>query len=133
MQDNDQQETEIHAFNEQQLTESNNIESSEFQTLVSRTNFDTSTPSDDATMQDTIMSPDTDSAQSRYVSPEPDQKFENRTKMDTNRGSCSNSIVSMDSIVSDTLDFKSYVIRNSESEIGTCIMYILILYNSYHN
>ncbi|XP_076663150.1 diacylglycerol kinase eta isoform X2 [Andrena cerasifolii] len=118
LQDNNQQETEIHVFTEQQLTESNNIESSEFQTLVSRTNFDTSTPSDDATMQDTIMSPDTDSVQSRYVSPEPDQKFENRTKMDTNRGSCSNSIVSMDSIVSDTLDFKSYVIRNSESEIA---------------
>ncbi|XP_076166634.1 diacylglycerol kinase eta isoform X5 [Ptiloglossa arizonensis] len=114
-----QQETEIHACNDQHISEYNNIEaSSEFQTSITRTNFDTSSPSDDATMQDIIISPDSDSIQFRHISPEHEQKFENRNKMDTTRGSCSNSIVSTDSIISDTLDFKSYVIRNSESEIA---------------
>ncbi|XP_015431327.1 PREDICTED: diacylglycerol kinase eta [Dufourea novaeangliae] len=115
-----QQESDVHMFNDQH--ESNNMElSSDFQISVTRTNFDTSSPSDDATMQDTIISPDTDSIHSRHVSLEHDQKFENRSKMDTTRGSCSNSIVSTDSIISDTLDLKSYVIRNSESEIGKYI------------
>ncbi|XP_031830705.1 diacylglycerol kinase eta isoform X3 [Nomia melanderi] len=115
-----QQETEINMSNYQY--ESNNIEgSSEFQTSVTRTNFDTSSPSDDATMQDTIISPDTDSIHSRLISPEHEPKFENRSKMDTTRGSCSNSIVSTDSMISDTLDFKNYIIRNSESEIGSDI------------
>ncbi|XP_076247267.1 diacylglycerol kinase eta [Calliopsis andreniformis] len=117
-----QQEIEIDASNEQQhVTESNNIEASlEFQKSISRTNFDTSSPSDDATIQDTIVSPDTDSVQSRHVFPEQEEQYENRIKMDTNKGSCSNSIVSTDSMISDTLDFKSYVIRNSDSEIA-CI------------
>nr|XP_033330534.1 diacylglycerol kinase eta isoform X3 [Megalopta genalis] len=115
-----QQETDINVSNYQH--ESNNIEgSSEFQTSVTRTNFDTSSPSDDTTMQDTMISPDTDSIHSRLISPEHEQKFENRSKIDTTRGSCSNSIASTDSMISDTLDFKSYRIRNSESEIGSDI------------
>ncbi|XP_053979829.1 diacylglycerol kinase eta isoform X3 [Hylaeus volcanicus] len=117
-----QQETEIQACNDQHISEYNNIEaSSEFQISVTRTNFDTSSPSDDATMQDTVISPDSDSIQSRHISPEHEQKFEDKSKMDTPRGSCSNSIVSTDSMISDTLDFKSYVVRNSESEIGSDI------------
>ncbi|XP_034189721.2 diacylglycerol kinase eta isoform X3 [Osmia lignaria lignaria] len=116
---NNQQEIENFVSNDQQLSESNNIEiSSDFQVSVTRTTFDTSSPSDDATMQDTIISPDTESFQSRHISPEHTQKFENRIKTDTNRGSCSNSIISTDSTISDTLDFKNYMIRNSESEIA---------------
>lgn len=119
---NNQQEIETLASNDQQLSESNNIEiSSDFQVSVTRTTFDTSSPSGDATMQDTIISPDTESFQSRHLSPEHKQKFENRIKTDTSRGSCSNSIISTDSTISDTLDFKNYMIRNSESEIGKCI------------
>nr|XP_012149203.1 PREDICTED: diacylglycerol kinase eta [Megachile rotundata] len=114
---NNQQETENLMSNDQQISEFNNIKlSSEFPTSVTRTTFDTSTPSDDATMQDTIISPDTESFQSKHLSPEHTEKFENRIKCDS-RGSCSNSIISTDSTISDTLDFKNYVIRSSESEI----------------
>ncbi|XP_029155939.1 diacylglycerol kinase eta isoform X3 [Nylanderia fulva] len=86
---------------------------------VTKTTLDTSTPSDDATIQDTIVSPDTDSLHSRNISPEHAQK----TAKDTlgPRGSCTNSIISTDSIVSDMLDSKSYTIRNSESEIDSDI------------
>ncbi|XP_012149203.2 diacylglycerol kinase eta [Megachile rotundata] len=114
---NNQQETENLMSNDQQISEFNNIKlSSEFPTSVTRTTFDTSTPSDDATMQDTIISPDTESFQSKHLSPEHTEKFENRIKCDS-RGSCSNSIISTDSTISDTLDFKNYVMRSSESEI----------------
>lgn len=92
--------------------------SSDMPMTVTRTTLDTSTPSDDATMQDTIISPDTDSLHSRNISPEHHaQKREPKATVDP-RGSCTNSIISTDSIVSDTLDSKSYTIRNSESEIG---------------
>lgn len=83
---------------------------------VTRTTLDTSTPSDDATMQDTIVSPDTDSLNSRNISPEHMQKSTG-VKLEA-RGSCTNSIISTDSIVSETLDSRSYTVRNSESEIG---------------
>lgn len=97
MEQDNQQETDIRVSIEQHIFECNNIEaSSEFQTNVSKTTFDTSSPSDDATIQDTIVSPDTDSVQSRQVSLEHE---ENRTKLDMNRGSCSNSIVSTDSMI----------------------------------
>lgn len=84
---------------------------------VTRTTLDTSTPSDDATIQDTIVSPDTDSPHSRNISPEPHVQKPLKVKVEP-RGSCTNSIVSTDSIVSDTLDSRSYTVRNSESEIG---------------
>ncbi|XP_025161810.1 diacylglycerol kinase eta isoform X6 [Harpegnathos saltator] len=91
--------------------------SSDIPVTVTRTTLDTSTPSDDATMQDTIVSPDTDSLHSRNISPEPQAQKLSQSKLEP-RGSCTNSIVSTDSIVSDTLDSRSCTIRNSESEIG---------------
>ncbi|XP_011164815.1 diacylglycerol kinase eta isoform X7 [Solenopsis invicta] len=83
---------------------------------VTVTILDTSTPSDDGTMQDTIVSPDTDSLQSKNISPEHAQKPV-LTKVEA-RGSCTNSIISTDSMVSETFDSRSYTVRNSESEIG---------------
>lgn len=67
-------------------------------------------------MQDTIVSPDTDSLQSKNISPEHAQKPV-LTKVEA-RGSCTNSIISTDSMVSETFDSRSYTVRNSESEIG---------------
>ncbi|KAG7210239.1 hypothetical protein KM043_011787 [Ampulex compressa] len=105
--------------NDQQTSESTQMDgSSDIQTSVTRTSFDTSSPSDDATIQDAIISPDTDSLHSRCVSSENEQKSESRGKGEIAKGSCSNSIISTDSLVSDTLDFRSYTTRNSESEIG---------------
>lgn len=91
--------------------------SSDVPVTVTRTTLDTSTPSDDATIQDTIVSPDTDSLHSRNISPEPHVQKPPKAQIEP-RGSCTNSIVSTDSIVSDTLDSRSYTVRNSESEIG---------------
>lgn len=80
-----QHEVETPVSNDQQLSESNNIEiSSEFQISVTRTNFDTSSPSDDATMQD--ISSDTDSVESS----EPEQRLENRDRMEELKGNSSN-------------------------------------------
>ncbi|XP_025074284.1 LOW QUALITY PROTEIN: diacylglycerol kinase eta [Pogonomyrmex barbatus] len=90
--------------------------SSDIPITVTKTILDTSTPSDDATMQDTIISPDTDSLHSRNISPEHVQK-PIIAKLEP-RGSCTNSIISTDSMVSETFDSKSYTVRNSESEIG---------------
>lgn len=102
--------------------ESTQVEvSSDVPVTVTRTSLDTSIPSDDATMQDVITSPDTDSLHSRNISSESHvQKHDpTKTKVDP-RGSSTNSIISTtDSIVSDTLDSRSYTVRNSESEIGT--------------
>lgn len=90
--------------------------SSDVPITVTKTVFDASTSSDDATMQDTIVSPDTDSLYSRNISPEYVQKPA-IVKLEP-RGSCTNSIVSTDSMASETFDSKSYTVRNSESEIG---------------
>ncbi|XP_012278503.1 diacylglycerol kinase eta isoform X2 [Orussus abietinus] len=90
---------------------------SDIQVTVTATTLDTSSPSDDTTMQDTMISPDTESINSRNVSPECARKSECCTRAGLSRGSCTNSIVSSDSTVSDTLDSKSMV-KNSESEIG---------------
>ncbi|XP_032664900.1 LOW QUALITY PROTEIN: diacylglycerol kinase eta [Odontomachus brunneus] len=93
--------------------------SSDIPVTVTRTSLDTSIPSDDATMQDVITSPDTDSLHSRNISSESHaQKRDPKTKVDPSSSSCTNSIISTDSIVSDTLDSRSYTVRNSESEIG---------------
>lgn len=103
------------------LSEPTQIEaSSDVPMTVTKTVFDTSTPSDDATMQDTIVSPDSDSLQSRNISPEHVQK-PTIIKLEP-RGSCTNSIVSTDSMVSETFDSKSYTVRNSESEIGKLVL-----------
>ncbi|XP_012523249.1 diacylglycerol kinase eta isoform X3 [Monomorium pharaonis] len=93
--------------------------SSDVPVTVTKTTLDTSTPSDDATMQDTIVSPDTDSLHSKNISPEHVQK-PTIAKVGT-RGSCTNSIISTDSIVSETFDSNSYTVRNSESEIDSDI------------
>ncbi|KAJ8683494.1 hypothetical protein QAD02_019286 [Eretmocerus hayati] len=71
--------------------------------------IETSSPSDDTTIQDVMMSPDTDSVPSDDISPEcPDTKSSNRQHKSV---SCSNSLISSDSMVSD-------IPKNSESEIG---------------
>ncbi|CAK9811061.1 Diacylglycerol kinase eta [Anthophora plagiata] len=77
----DNQETaDTPVSNDQQISDSNNIEvSSEFPISITRITYDTSSPSDDATMQD--ISSDTDSMQS----PELEQKLESRTKMEAIR------------------------------------------------
>ncbi|XP_024942630.1 diacylglycerol kinase eta isoform X4 [Cephus cinctus] len=101
------------ASNDEQINEHTPVETpSDIQVTVTSTTLDTSSPSDDTTIQDTMISPDTDSANSRNISPESMRKSEN-SKMDTSRGSCSNSIVS-----SDSLDSRSFTVKNSESEIG---------------
>ncbi|XP_014219907.1 diacylglycerol kinase eta isoform X2 [Copidosoma floridanum] len=99
---------------------------SDLPVTVTPTSLDTSSPSDDTTIQyyflkDAIISPDTDSVPSVDASPEcPDTKSANDApKIGTPRGSCTNSIVSSDSMVSESLDSKNnYVFKNSESEIG---------------
>lgn len=113
----DQQETQISNNDNFLSSEPTQIEaSSDVPITVTKTILDTSTPSDDATIQDTIVSPDTDSLHSRNISPEYAQKPA-ITKLEA-RGSCTNSIVSTDSMVSETFDSRSYTVRNSESEIG---------------
>lgn len=89
--------------------------SSDIPITVTKT-IDTSTPSDDATMQDAIISSDTDSIHSRNILLE--QTHTSTAVKPEPRGSCTNSIISTDSMVSETLDSKSYTVRNSESEIG---------------
>ncbi|XP_066585239.1 diacylglycerol kinase eta isoform X2 [Prorops nasuta] len=108
-----QQEPQTPTIDESTLVDA----SSDIPISVTRTTLDTSSPSDDATIQDALISPDTDSIHSRNVSPDHVQKFDN-DKAEACKNSCSNSIISTDSIVSDTLDLKSYTVRNSESEIG---------------
>lgn len=117
----DQQETQAATNDNFLLSELTQIEtSSDVPITVTKTILDTSTPSDDATMQDTIVSPDTDSLHSRNISPEHVQKPV-IAKLEA-RGSCTNSIVSTDSIVSETFDSRSYTVRNSESEIGKLVL-----------
>lgn len=78
-----EQEAEIPESNDQQISDSNNIDiSSEFQITVTRTTFDTSSPSEDGTTQD--ISSDIDSIQSPE---EHEQKLEYKTKMEVTKGS----------------------------------------------
>ncbi|XP_016844045.2 diacylglycerol kinase eta isoform X3 [Nasonia vitripennis] len=95
---------------------------SDIPVTVTPTTFDTSSPSDDTTIQDAMISPDTDSVPSGDISPEcPDTRSGNYQKNGTPRGSCTNSTVSSDSMVSDSFDSKNYIVKNSESEIGNNI------------
>ena len=104
---------------DQQATEEIQVETqSDIQVTVTPTTLDTSSPTDDTTIQDAMISPDSDSIESRNASPENMSRVQNDTKIDPVKGSCSNSIVSSDSMVSDTLDSKSFTVKNSESEIG---------------
>ncbi|XP_012222170.2 diacylglycerol kinase eta isoform X2 [Linepithema humile] len=115
-----QQEAQTTSNDNLQSSEPTQIEgSSDIPITVTKTTLDTSTPSDDATMQDILVSPDTDSLHSRNISPEHVQK--SMEPKPNARGSCTNSIISTDSIVSETLDSKSYTVRNSESEIDSDI------------
>lgn len=85
-----EQEAEILESNDQQISDSNNIEiSSEFQISVTRTTFDTSSPSEDGTTQD--ISSDIDSIQS----PDHEQKSENKAKMEALKGNCNNNIINI--------------------------------------
>lgn len=91
---------------------------SDVQVTVTPTTLDTSTPTDDTTIQDAMISPDSESALSKNASLENMHRVQNDVKIDPIKGSCSNSIISFDSTVSDTLDSKSLNVKNSESEIG---------------
>ncbi|XP_058801772.1 diacylglycerol kinase eta isoform X2 [Phymastichus coffea] len=87
---------------------------------VTSTTLETSTPSDDTTIQDAIISPDTDSVPSVDVSPEcPESKSISEKKRVGHRGSCTNSIISSDSMVSESFN---QVVKNSESEIDSDIL-----------
>ncbi|XP_011501604.1 PREDICTED: diacylglycerol kinase eta [Ceratosolen solmsi marchali] len=81
--------------------------------------LDASSTSDDTTIQDAIISPDTDSVPSEDISSEcPYTRSSNSHKNETYRESCTNSIVSSDSVISDSFDIKNCGMKNSESEIG---------------
>ena len=102
-----------------QYSEENQAETqSDFQVTVTPTTLDTSSLTDDTTIQDALISPDSDSIQSGNVSPENMNTVQNYAKVNPMKGSCSSSIVSSESMVSDTLDSKSFTVKNSESEIG---------------
>ncbi|XP_033209733.1 diacylglycerol kinase eta isoform X5 [Belonocnema kinseyi] len=104
---------------EQPATEEVQVETqSDIQVTVTPTSLDTSSPTDDTTIQDAMISPDSDSIDSRNASPDNMNRVQNDTKIDPVKGSCSDSIVSSESLVSDTLDSKSFTVKNSESEIG---------------
>lgn len=105
---------------------------SDIQVTVTSTTLDTSSPSDDTTIQDTMISPDTDSANSRNISPDHNNqtKSDNERKIEGSRSSCtsSNSIVSSDSMILDTLDSRNFMIKNSESEIGRRTVFSVSVY-----
>lgn len=98
-----------------------NQQETESDVPVTTVTLETSTPSDDTTIQDAMISPDTDSVPSVDVSPEcPESKSISEKKATgPHRNSCSNSIVSSDSMVSESFN---QVVKNSESEIGKSIV-----------
>lgn len=84
------------------------------QITVTSTTLDTTSKSDDTTIQDVMISPDSDSPNMSLV-----HRTDYATKTENSKSSGSNnSIASSDSIVSDTLDSKSITVKHSESEIG---------------
>ncbi|XP_006625055.1 diacylglycerol kinase eta isoform X3 [Apis dorsata] len=111
-----EQETEILESNDQQISDSNNIEiSSEFQISVTRTTFDTSSPSEDGTTQD--ISSDIDSIQS----PEHEQKSENKVKMEALRAYIGTDTFDSEIRHIDSPDNSEMItseLQNSESLIG---------------
>lgn len=105
---------------EQQNSEPTQMEpTTDIPVTVTSTTLQTSSRSDDTTIQDALISPDSDSSTSTNISTGCIHRPENGcARTDFSRSSCSNSIVSSDSLVSDTLDSKSFTVKNSESEIG---------------
>lgn len=80
---------------------------------VTSTTLDSSSL-DDTTIQEPMISPDSDSGRNECL------KQDDGSRLD-NRGSCSNSIISSDSMLSEAYDSKcSFPVKNSESEIGNC-------------
>ncbi|CAL7943612.1 unnamed protein product [Xylocopa violacea] len=111
-----EQEAEIPVSNDQQLSDSNNVEvSSEFHVSVTRTTFDTSSPSEDGTTQD--ISSDIDSIQS----PEHEQRLENRAKVETTRACIGSDAFDSEIRHIDSPDNSEMItseIQNSESLMG---------------
>ncbi|XP_050594862.1 diacylglycerol kinase eta isoform X14 [Bombus affinis] len=112
-----EQEAEIPESNDQQISDSNNIDiSSEFQITVTRTTFDTSSPSEDGTTQD--ISSDIDSIQSPE---EHEQKLEYKTKMEVTKGYIDSDAFDSEIRHIDSPDNSEMVtseIQNSESLVG---------------
>ncbi|XP_044581503.1 diacylglycerol kinase eta isoform X4 [Cotesia glomerata] len=99
-----------------ELTSTTQVDTpTDIQVTVTSTTLDTSSKSDDTTIQDALISPsDSDiNISSAFV-----HRTDYDVRTHVSRSSCSNSIVSTDSLVSETLDSKSYTIKHSESEIG---------------
>ncbi|XP_017756456.1 PREDICTED: diacylglycerol kinase eta [Eufriesea mexicana] len=111
-----EQKVEIPVSNDQQISDSNNIEiSSEFQDSITRTTIDISSPSEDGTTQD--ISSDIDSIQS----PEHEQKLENKTKMETTKGYIGSDTFDSEIRHIDSPDNSEMItsdIQNSESLLG---------------
>ncbi|KAF3430010.1 hypothetical protein E2986_08158 [Frieseomelitta varia] len=107
-----EQEAETPESNDQQISDSNNVEiSSEFQVSVTRTTFDTSSPSEDGTTQD--ISSEIDSIQSPI--------HENKAKMETIKGYISSDAFDSEIRHIDSPDNSEMVtseIQNSESLMG---------------
>ncbi|XP_044008707.1 diacylglycerol kinase eta isoform X3 [Aphidius gifuensis] len=111
--------TENNKYSEKSENEStNNIQV----TITSSTLDTTTSQTDDTTVQDAMISPDSDSSNYGNISAGFIHRTDNATKTEVSRSSCSNSIVSSDSLNSDTLDSKSYTIKHSESEIDSDIL-----------
>ncbi|XP_015118316.1 diacylglycerol kinase eta [Diachasma alloeum] len=101
---------------EQQSEQSQLETPTDNQITVTSTTLDTTSKSDDTTIQDVVISPDSDSPNSTNMSLI--HRTDHATKTENSKSSGSNSIASSDSIISDTLDSKSFTVKHSESEIG---------------
>lgn len=111
---------EVPIFEQRPTSEPTQLETpTDVQITVTSTTLDTSSRSDDTTIQDALISPDSDSSANISIGciHRPDA-INSGPHTYVSRSSCSNSIVSSDSLVSDTLDSKSCTVKNSESEIG---------------
>lgn len=121
-------------FKSSELTSTSKVNTpTDIQVTVTSTTLDTSSKSDDTTIQDALISPDSDIINISNA-------FVHRSDYDIethqlSKSSCSNSIASTDSLISETLDSKSYTIKHSESEIGNNYynikLFIIIIYKFY--
>ncbi|XP_053594048.1 diacylglycerol kinase eta isoform X2 [Microplitis demolitor] len=108
-------------FKSSELTSTSKVNTpTDIQVTVTSTTLDTSSKSDDTTIQDALISPDSDIINISNA-------FVHRSDYDIethqlSKSSCSNSIASTDSLISETLDSKSYTIKHSESEIDSDIL-----------
>ncbi|XP_034947054.1 diacylglycerol kinase eta isoform X2 [Chelonus insularis] len=109
----------IFKLSEQQSSETVKLETeADIQVTITSTSIDSSTRSDDTTIQDIMISPDSETNNFSAIVHKTDCGIKN----EVSKSSCSNSIVSSDSIISDTLDSKSLVMKHSESEIDSDIL-----------